>query len=162
MPISAIGNRSPASRRPETEAGFTLVEIMVVLTIVGLTAAVAALALPDGGAAARQEAERLGARLLAARDHALFTQSETAAVIDADGYRFEARGTDGEWAGVDARSLKPRRFEDVTASAASALPLRVRFDAVGLSDPVRIRLTGAGGRPASVQVDGSGDVRVAE
>jgi len=161
MPISAIGNSSPAFRRPETEAGFTLVEIMVVLTIVGLTAAVAALALPDGGAAARQEAERLGARLLAARDHALFTQSETAAVIDAaqaEALRITARATEAADRAAAARTTEVEAAARTLAARIAArlldrLPVGARLDGFidgfaqaldGLPDAVKRRFTDGG------------------
>ena len=42
MPISAPGNSRPAA-----EGGFTLVELMVVLTVIGLASAAAVLAMPD-------------------------------------------------------------------------------------------------------------------
>ncbi|MBL0149219.1 MAG: prepilin-type N-terminal cleavage/methylation domain-containing protein [Ideonella sp.] len=66
-PTSAPGNR----RGPVRPAGFTLVELLVVLVLIGLAAAVVSLALRDPAASRLdQEAARLGALLEAGRAEA--------------------------------------------------------------------------------------------
>ncbi|MEE4350981.1 MAG: GspH/FimT family pseudopilin [Pacificimonas sp.] len=143
--------------RSNGEGGFTLVEIMVVLVIIGLAAAVAAIGFGSGGNEARTEAERLGARLLAARDHALFSQRETAAVVDQSGYRFEER-LRGDWQPLATRALKSRGWDEARPAGAD-LPLRIRFDAVGLAQPTMLRLRAANDT-ATLSVDAAGGVRV--
>lgn len=140
-----------------SEQGFSLVEIMVVLTIIGLTAAIAVIGFAGERGEARREAERLGARMLAAKDHALFSQRETSVVVDASGYRFEERGPEG-WVPLNERAMKPHNWSDVRP-VGGTLPMRVRFDAVGLADPAAIIL-GEGDSRARLDVGADGEVRV--
>ena len=74
------------------EAGFSLVEVLVVLAIVGVMAGVSVLGLGavDRGARAEAEAQRLADRLQLAADEVLVTGTPHALVWDAEGYRFLA------------------------------------------------------------------------
>ncbi len=65
--------------------------MMVVLAIVGLMTAVVAVNLPSSESTLARESERLAARLLAARDHAILANRETSAILNARGYRFVER-----------------------------------------------------------------------
>jgi general secretion pathway protein H len=148
MPTSATGSSSRS-------AGFTLVEVMVVLAIVGLMSAVVALSLPASGDDLRREGERLAARLAAARDSAILGNRETAAVIDARGYRFEERAGRA-WREIDERPLVATPWREGTRPGATA---RIGFDAVGLSEPASVVLVN-GEHRARVRVAASGEVRV--
>ncbi len=151
MPISATG-------KAET-AGFTLVELMVVLAIIGISAAVVVLMLPGADAAARTDAERLASRLLAARDHALFSGRQTAAVVDARGYRFE-ENAGGEWTTLMEAPLKAGIWDQrVTVSSTAPFPLRIRFDSVGTADTAALNLA-SGGETVTVSVPASGEARL--
>jgi general secretion pathway protein H len=55
MPISATG-------RARRQSGFTLVELLIVLTIVGLMSAAVVIAMPDQRGSLVSEAERFAAR----------------------------------------------------------------------------------------------------
>lgn len=156
MPTSAIGR---AERRPGRSSGFTLVETMVVLAIIGLMTAVVAVNLPSPGGTLAHESERLAARLLAARDNAILANRETAAILDARGYRFVER--DGKaWRPLDEEPLTPAEWRGGTAPV---LPengeLRVSFDSVGMSEPRVLALVN-GDRRAALRVLGSGEVRL--
>ena len=58
-------------RAEKKESGFTLVELLVVLVIIGLAAAAVVLAIPDPEGSLQTEAERFAARAKAARDLAI-------------------------------------------------------------------------------------------
>lgn len=140
--------------RAEQE-GFTLVELMVTIAIVGLLSAIAILTLPGDRAALASDGERLGARLMAARDHALFSGRETAAIVAADHYRFEERA-EGSWQPLAQPPLGETRFDDDVRAASE---MRIGFDAVGLADPAEIVLV-RGAERLAVLVTGNGEVRV--
>lgn len=86
------------------QAGFTLVELMVVLAIMGLAAAAVVLTMPSQDQNMRQEADRLAVRLAAVRDLAVVEGRGTAAVISPSGYWFEQR-TRGEWQMLHGRAF---------------------------------------------------------
>lgn len=153
MPTSATGsNNGPA-------AGFTLVEMMVVLAIVGLMTAVVAVNFPSPGDDLVRESERFAARLLAARDNAILGNRETAAVVDADGYRFVER--DGRvWRELDVQPLAATAWREATqpliAGGGSA---RFSFDSVGMTEAKTLVLSSGGNRTA-IAVGAAGTVRI--
>jgi general secretion pathway protein H len=151
MPTSATGNRR--------ERGFTLVETMVELAVIGLMAAVVVVNLPTPGENLSREGERFAARLLAARDHAIVANRETAAMIDARGYRFAER--DGnDWRALGNPPLVPTPWHEGTnISLGPDNRTRVSFDSVGMSDPRKLVLS-QGERSLVVTVEASGEVSV--
>ncbi len=76
--------------RNATERGFTLIEILVVLVIVGLMAALAVFSM-GGGSQQRElesEVQDLYLRMQVAAEQAVMNNLETGLMIDEDGYRF--------------------------------------------------------------------------
>ena len=133
MPISglAINRRLPQAR--QGEAGFTLVELMVVLAIMGLAAAAVVLTLPDSGSTAREEADRLAARLAAARDVGVVEGVRTAAVISPSGYYFERR-VRGEWQVLQGRAFAAHDWpSSVRFSGSEGPQMRILFSRLGTS-----------------------------
>ena len=79
MRISATG----------AEGGFTLVELLVVVAIIGLAGAAVVLAMPDPRGDLRQGAERFAARVSAARDRAVIEALDQVVWVSPSGYRIE-------------------------------------------------------------------------
>lgn len=146
--------------RRRGETGFTLVELLVVVLLIGLAAGTAVLALPDARDRVGDEAESLAARLVAARDLAIVSGRDTAVRIDGLGYRFEERGLDG-WRPAKARPLQPREWRGgvVVRPEIDGGGAAIRFDVTGMATPAVVTLQSGSAR-ARVRVGLSGEVRV--
>ena len=135
MPTSATGNSRVASPN-----GFTLVELLVVLVVIGLASAAVMLTLPDDRGGLRVEAERLAARVHAARDEAIVQAKPVALIIDSSGYGFE-RYRRGEWRPITEPPFDRREWpENMLVRIEGAADGRVAFDEMGISDGAIVTL----------------------
>ena len=141
------------AQRARSRAGFTLVELLMVVAIIGLAAGAVVLSMPDPRPSIGVEAERFAARLVRAREEALMTNRLVAVETDARGYGFV--GLDGdEWTPLSG-VFAPRPWgEGVTAPRA---PMRVVFDPTGVTDPAEITLS-RDGVSRTIRIDGAGEV----
>jgi general secretion pathway protein H len=160
MRISTASKPSPTFIQ-NNERGFTLVELMVVLFIIGIAsvAVVMTARSPDRGA--RAEAEQLAARIAALRDQSIL-QSRTMAVwVRPSGYGFETRSA-GQWKAlteIPFASTDWRR--GTTLQIGGVRQMRVAFDSTGLpSNAASIGLK-RGDALVTVNLAATGDVRVA-
>ena len=141
-------------RQGRKEDGFTFVELMVVIVIIGLAAAAVVLAMPEPGGSLQSEAERFAARAKAARDAAIVEARPIAIVVDARGYDVLQR-TGGEWR---ARAHHDW-VEGTRPETADPAGVRTRFDSTGLAEPVNLTLA-RGNRRVAVAIGQDGSVRV--
>lgn len=114
--------------------GFTLLEVVVVLALIGVILGFARLSLGDGGAAARLEhdARTLAAALRLAQDEAVLDEREFGLRLAADGYEF-MRLADRHWQSLkDAQALRSRQMD-----GERHLALRIDGQAVPLPDQLQ-------------------------
>lgn len=148
---SATGTFSPSAR----QAGFTLVELVVAIAIIGIASAAILLAMPGPAEAVQREAARVAARAVAARDLAIIT-GHTVELVAAPG-GWTLRPTAPVPAGAAAPGMAAFQLADGMALAFDpAGP--IRFDATGLATPAQITLAGPGGHRARITIDAAGQV----
>ncbi len=99
----------PARITPAT-AGFTLLELIVVLLIIGVLLAAIGFAPPTRERQLQTEAERLVALLKLAQQETLLTAAETAVGFHAEGYIFYRLQGD-QWRPLSEGLLRPRRLD---------------------------------------------------
>jgi general secretion pathway protein H len=161
MPTSAIGNKAQEgfrSLRRSAQMGFTLIELMVVITIIGVMAAAVILVFPDPRGSLEGEAERFAARVLAVRDEAVIGSRETVLIVATTGYRFERRAR-GQLLPLTEKPFAPQIWTAGTA-AAVARETRVTFDPTGLaSAPLSLRLV-RGGAQVVIDIAADGTINV--
>ena len=140
--------------------GFTLVELMVVIFIIGLMSAAVVMTMPSEGRRALDDAERFAARAAAARDVAVLSARPVRMWVAASGYGFDTR-VKGAWQPVGDTALENGNWsEGLTLSTDAGGAGQDVFDASGMPDRA-LALTLAGGpQKATVRINGSGEVRV--
>lgn len=145
----------------DSERGFTLVELMVVIFIIGLASAAVVMTARSPDRGARDEAERLAARIAALRDNAIL-QSRTMAVwVRPSGYGFETR-SDGEWTPLLQAPFDTTDWQRGTiAQMDGARQMRVAFDSTGLPSSAASIGLRRGDALVTVNLAATGDVRVA-
>ena len=163
MPTSATGSSCERGftlcSRP-AEHGFTLIELMVVMLIIGLTSAVVVFAIPDPRGRVIDEAEHFAARTLAARDDAIVQSRDTRITVTASGYGVERRRR-GAWQAVTDKPFVAVSWNQGTGVILGPTGREaISFDATGApSSPATVTLVRDDAR-ATVTVSGNGSIRV--
>lgn len=148
------GTRYMADSKKTRTGGFTLIELMVVLVIIGLASAAVVLTMPERGGSVASEAERFGARAKAARDEAILRSHAIVLQVGQDGYHVRRR-VDGAWRTEAQYEWVDGTSPDVGGVASG----NIRFDAAGLTDPIRIVLR-RNGRQSAIDIGTDGGVHV--
>jgi prepilin-type N-terminal cleavage/methylation domain-containing protein len=165
MPISAV----PKGRRLRS-AGFSLLEVVTSLALVALASAAVMLAMGGATDPARAMAERLGARCLAAADHGMMLNRETALMITPEGFAFEEL-QEGGWRPLRGREglgfhawpdgVRPLVDESGPRPANELSWRATRFDRLGGAAPFRIVLA-SGQERWAVEADRSGGISIVQ
>jgi len=100
------------SVRLRTSAGFTLLELLVVVVIVGITLGMVSFsAMPSSQKNLQNEARRIALLLQAARDEAIVRNRPVAFEANADRYSFQVRNENGWEPITDDDLMREREFK---------------------------------------------------
>ena len=142
------------------QQGFTLIELMIVITVVALMTAAVMLVIPDPRGRIRDDAEHFAARARAAHDAAIVNARPVSVWVTAGGYGFDERAG-GQW-----RALGDKLSVVQWKNGIKAVPTgaggrdRVVFDPTGMADrPMTVELRREG-QSMRVAVGINGAVRV--
>ena len=153
MPISAAGNS------PRGSEGYTLVELMIVIVLIGLATAAVVWALPDPRGRLADEAERFAGRAKAAHDLAIAGSRPVSLWVSAAGYGFDER-RGGAWVAIGEKPLRVAQWGQGTRAQVGGARERVIFDPTGLVDhPLALRLNRDNATMA-ITIAGDGGVKV--
>lgn len=146
--------------RTAREQGFTLVELLVAIAILGLLTSVIILNLPEPGGRLADEADGLAARLRRAQEEAILTNRTVEVAMSPRGYGFRVQHAGG-WSALEEGPFEARAWGEGIAVGIRASEGRsaVRFDSTGAADPAVITLRKKA-RMVHVLVGGQGQVSI--
>ena len=140
--------------------GFSLVELMVVLFIIGMASTAVVMTVRSSARGVRDEAEQFAARVAALRDNAILQSRTMAVTIRPSGYGFETRN-DGSWVALSEAPFSTTDWKSgTTVQMSGARQMRVAFDSTGLpSSSVNIAIM-HDNVTVTLKIAATGDIRV--
>lgn len=139
------------------EDGFSLMEVMVTLFIVGMASAIVVMTAPPATTRLDKEADRLAVRLANARDLALIENRAVLIDITELGYSQSIRSFGGWITPANTPAQSPWESGTSVTLRNGRLPAAIMFDGVGLTEPTTLTLI-RHGRTETIAIDGAGNV----
>ncbi len=149
--------------RYQTQAGMTLVEVMTVLFIIGLTAGIVTLTLPQRPSEEQASAQAFARVLRDAQDQAIMAGQPVGLKLHERGYALFQWRRDG-WRPQGGAVRLPRRMDISTITEPRAAPEgwpEIIFDPTGIVQPAEFRLRASGVR-IDITLAETGEVTLAE
>jgi general secretion pathway protein H len=139
-------------------AGFSLVELMVVLVIIGIMGTAVLLTSNLGGDPLYREAETFGARLKRTHEEALLTNRTVRIEVGPSGYGFKVLRR-GVWQPMD-KPFEPVRWNEDTTVELKPITAAgsIVFDSSGMVTPVSLTLR-RDRASEIIKIDAGGQVR---
>ena len=160
MPIYTATKPSLRQSVQKNQMGFTLVELMLVIFIIGIasTAVVMTVRSPDRGV--RDEAERFAARVAALRDNAILQSRSLAVTVRPSGYAFEARNN-GAWVPLSEAPFSSTDWKRGTSvEMAGTRQMRIAFDSKGMPSRAADFAIKNDDATVTLKLAATGDIRV--
>jgi general secretion pathway protein H len=157
----------PVSSAQRKVSGFTLVELMVVMVIIGITLGLASLnAIPSPRQDLQKEAQRIALLLQLARDEAIVRNQLVTFEANADRYHFLVRTEKGWTPVVNDDLLRERDFKNAPVQfvleptgIGGTTPLRITFGREPVDKPFLLTLA-SGDNRVGIRADGVGHFTV--
>lgn len=144
------------------QQGFSLIELLVVIVIIGLLSSVVVMTMTDPRGRITGDADRFAGRIRAARDSAIVSGRPMALWVSQTGYGF-ARREGGNWRSLDEGPLAAADWSrDTQARFDGVSQLRMVFDSIGRADQPLDFTLARDAQHVRIQIDLDGRVKTSE